>query len=554
MPPESSVGFAPADWFLFLLTGLLLLSAFVWRPKLQRAFFALAEMKRTCFVGLFLAPILSRLLLLPHHPVPTPDIYDEFSQLLVADTLLHGRLANPPHALHQFFETFFVLQQPTYSSMYPLGQGFVLAFGRLLSGIPWTGILLATGSFCAACYWMLRGWVSPGLALLGGLLALAEFGPLCQWTNSYWGGGSVAAAAGCVVFGALPRIRDHFRPRDCFLLGVGFGVHVLTRQFESVFLLLSIFLFFTAKVRNVVRVAGYAALPLIPVAMVILLQNRAVTHSWFTLPEQLHRYQYGIPITLTVESLPTPHVPLTPQQATDFRAESLQHGSGRDTLTGFLLRLEYRVRYYRFFFLPPLYLSLVAFCCSLRERRLWWIATTLALFALGTNLFPYLLVHYLAGVAGLFVLVSVLGIQKISGLRVRGAAVGLDIAQVLIVLSLAEFFGWYCLHLFERPELYSVLQYETWDAINHENQPKRRTAVKEQLAEVAGKLLIFVRYSPRHIYQDEWVWNEADIDAARIVYARDLGADANKTLLQYYPNRKVLLLEPDGVEPALRNY
>ena len=243
MPPDSSVGFAPADWALFLVTGMLLLAAFLWRSVAQRAFQALAQRKRICAAGLFLAPIVLRLLLLSHHPVPVPDIYDEFSQLLVADTLLHGRQANPPHPLHQFFETFFVLQQPTYSSMYPLGQGLVLAFGRLISGIPWTGVLLATGSFCAACYWMVRGWVTPNWALLGGMLAVCEFGPLCQWTNSYWGGGSLAAAAGCLVFGALPRIREYGRPRDCFLLGVGFGVHVLTRQFESVFLLLAILLF-----------------------------------------------------------------------------------------------------------------------------------------------------------------------------------------------------------------------------------------------------------------------------------------------------------------------
>ena len=237
MPPDSGVGFAPADWTLFLLAGLLLLAAFVWRPRVQWVFHALAQKKRTCAIGLFLTPIVMRLLLLPHHPVPVPDIYDEFSQLLMADTLLHGRLANPPHPLHQFFETFFVLQQPTYSSMYSLGQGGLLALGRLISGTPWTGVLLATGAFCAACYWMLRGWLPPAWALLGGLLTVAEFGPLCQWANSYWGGGALAAAAGCVAFGALPRIRDYARPRDGLLLGLGLGVHVLTRQFESVFLL-----------------------------------------------------------------------------------------------------------------------------------------------------------------------------------------------------------------------------------------------------------------------------------------------------------------------------
>jgi len=550
MPGDSVVGFAPADWALFVVTGLLLLAAFVWRHGVQRIFLALAARERICAVSLFLTPIALRLLLLPHHPVPTANIYDEFSQLLLADTLLHGRLANPPHPLHQFFETFFVLQQPTYSSMYPLGQGFVLALGRLISGTAWTGVLLAGGALCAGCYWMLRGWIAPGWALLGGLLAVAEFGPLCQWTNSYWGGGSIAAAAGCVVFGTLPRIREYGRPRDCLLLGAGFGVHVLTRQFESVFLLLAIVLFFVRAPKSIFRAAGYSALALIPVAMVILLQNRAVTHSWLALPEQLHRYQYGVPITLTVEPLPTPHVALTPQQETDLRAETLQHGSGTDSVGAFLLRLEYRVRYYRFFFLPPLYIALVGFCFTLRRRRSLWIAGTLSLFALGTNLFPYLLLHYLAGVTGLFVLVSILGLQKLCTLRA-----GTEIAQVLIVLCLAEFAGWYALHLFETPGLYGILRYETWDAINHEDEPKKRTAVRDQLATVPGKLLVFVRYSGRHVYQDEWVWNDADIDASRIVFARDLGNEEDKKLIRYYGGkRRVLLLEPDGSEATLSEW
>ena len=555
MPPDSSVGFAPADWALFLVTGLLLFAAFFWRVGCERAFHTLARMKRTCTVLLFVLPIAMRLLLLPHHPVPTPDIYDEFSQLLVADTLLHGRLANPPHPLPQFFETFFVLQAPTYSSMYPLGQGAMLALARVISGIPWTGVLIAGGAFCAACYWMLRGWVAPGWALLGGLLAVAEFGPLCQWMNSYWGGGALAAAAGCVVFGALPRIREYGRPRDALLLGCGFGVHMLTRQFESVFLLIAVLLFFARRPKwaTLLRTGGYALLPLIPVVLVILLQNRAVTHNWLTLPEALHQYQYGTPISLTFQPLPTPHVPLTPQQATDFRAESLQHGPGTDTLGNFLLRLEYRVRYYRFFFLPPLYVALVAFFFALRDARWRWVLAALAIFALGTNLFPYLLLHYLAAVTCLFVLVSVVGLRQLSLVRIRNAAVGGEIALVLIVLSLAEFLGWYALHLFENPALYPVLQYETWDSINHEN-PQRRIAVKRQLAAIGGRLLVFVRYSAHHIYQNEWVWNEADIDRARIVFARDLGPEEDDKLIRYYPNRKLLLLEPDAAVPQLTAY
>jgi hypothetical protein len=69
-----------------------------------------------------------------------------------------------------------------------------------------------------------------------------------------------------------------------------------------------------------------------------------------------------------------------------------------------------------------------------------------------------------------------------------------------------------------------------------------------------GQMLVFVRYSPRHIYQNEWVWNEADIDGARIVYARDLGPEEDEKLIRYYPKRTVWLLEPDEDEPQISAY
>lgn len=558
MPPDSAVGFAPADWLLAFLTALLIAAAFLWRPAVQRAFEAVAQRTRTSMLLLFGLPIALRLLLLPHHPVPVPEIYDEFSHLLVADTLLHGRLANLAHPMHRFFETFFVLQEPTYSSIYPLGQGLVLAFGRLLSGIPWTGVLLINGVFCAACYWMLRGWIPPPWSLFGGFIAVMEFEPLSQWMNSYWGG-TFAATGGCLVFGALPRLRAYGRPRDAVLLGVGFGMHMLARQFESLLLLIAVVLFFLPELLNVehrrmlLRPAASALLAVFPIAVLILLQNKAVTHRWLLLPEQLSQYQYGVPTSLTIERNPVPHIPLTPQQQLDYKAQALTHGSDRDSIARFLLRLEFRVRYYRFFFLPPLYIALVAFLFALRERRFLWVAGTLLLFALGTNLFPYLLVHYLAAVTCLFVLVSVVGLQQLSRLKIRGSNVGFDIVRVLVVLCVAEFLSWYALHLFEGPAAYQVLQYETWDSINHAG-PNRRRQVNEKLARIPGQLLVFVRYTPHHIYQDEWVWNRADIDASRIVYARDLGATEDEELIRYYPNRKVLLLEPDLYPARLSPY
>src|ERR1700692_2570771 len=159
-PLRNPIGFGASDFIELTIAALLVLLILISRPWLEPYARRLAPRSGWCMLLLAILPIALRLALLPHHPVPSPDIYDEFSHLLVADTLLHLRLANPAHPFHRFFETFFVLQQPTYSSIYPLGQGLILTIG-------WAGVLLSTAALCSLCYWMLRAWTTPGLALLG---------------------------------------------------------------------------------------------------------------------------------------------------------------------------------------------------------------------------------------------------------------------------------------------------------------------------------------------------------------------------------------------------
>jgi hypothetical protein len=539
LPLHNSIGFGPADFIELALAAMLVLMALVWRPWIQPYALKLAERTGWSMLLLALLPMVLRLALLAHHPVPSPDVYDEFGHLLQADTLRHFRLANPPHPLPQFFETFFVLQEPAYSSIYPVGQGLALALGWTIFGLPWAGVVLSVAAFCALCYWMLRAWTTPGWALAGGVLAVVEFGPLNQWMNNYWGG-AFAAAAGCLVFGALPRLRHGPRTRDAVLLGVGLAMHLLTRPYESVFLFLGVILFFVPDPRKLARVAPDVILVLVPAVAIMLFQNKAVTGSWTTLPEMLSQYQYGVPAALTVESNPVPHRDLTREQALDYKMQLSFH-TGPETMTSFLERLEYRVRYYRFFFLAPLYLALVVFLVTIREFRFVWVALTLLLFSLGVNFFPAFQLHYIAAVTCLFVLVSVTGLERI----------GRPAAHLIVFLCVAHFLFWYGLHVFDDSEVsMSMRPYETWDAINHGN-PERRIYVNRQLAGIPGKLLVFVRYYPQHIFQDEWVYNAADIDGARIVWARDLGEAEDEKLRSYYPGRAVWLLEPDFRPPRL---
>jgi hypothetical protein len=545
LPLENPAGFGAGD-YLELLLGALLVAALLGRPRLEAYARKLAERTALSMALLALLPVALRLALLAHHPVPTPDIYDEFSHLLAADTLRHLRLANPMHPLHPFFETFFELQVPTYSSIYPLGQGLAMAVGWMVFGTPWAGVILATAAFCSLCYWMLRGWTTPGWALAGGLLAVMEFGPLCLWMNSYWGG-ALAATAGCLVFGALPRVRAGGHRRDGLLLGLGLALHLLTRPYETLFLGLAAVLFFAPSLgdagerRRLARAAAMAGLVVAPAIGLTLLQNHAVTGSWTTLPYALSQYQYGVPTGLTVQANPTPHAALTPQQQMDYRMQTSFQPHGGESLRTYFERLEYRVRFYRFYLVPPLYVALLAFLPMLRQYRFAWVAMTLALFALGTNFFPAFQVHYIAACTCLFVLMGIAGLEWLSG---RG--IGVEAARLIYIVCVAHFLFWYGLHVFDTGEIAQMaMPYETWDSINHGN-PERRIAMARQLEQVPGDLLVFVRYSPQHMFQEEWVWNAADIDQARVVWARDLGPEEDRKLIDYFPRRTALVLEPDA--------
>ena len=546
LPLHNPIGFGAADFIEFALAAMLVLMVAL-RGRVEPAARRLADSAVWSMLFLALLPIALRLALLPRFPVPTPGGADDFSYLLLGDTLAHLRLANPAHPLHQFFEAVFILQQPTYSSIFPLGQGVVLALGQLF-GHPWVGVALSVGALSAGCYWMLRGWTSAGWALVGGVLAAIEFGPLSQWMNLYWGG-AVSGVAGCLVCGALPRLRRAPTTRNAALLGAGLGLQLLTRPFEFVLLAIAAAVFLLPGWRRFLEALPIIGVTLLPFVSLTLAQNKVVTGSWTTLPYALSRYQYGVPAAFTFQPNPMPHVALTPEQDLDYRAQSIVHGEATDTPASYLARLGVRLHFYRFFFCPPLIVALPAFLAAIamRRRRLLWAAGAILLFALADNFYPYFYPHYIAALTCVFVLASVTALEFLSRWQAGRAA-----ARLAVSLAFAHFLFWYGMLCGNQTMLLAAGRFDTADFINY-GDPEGRIRIDDQLASLAGRHLVFVRYGPQHMFH-EWIHNAADIDRSDVVWAADLGYTENQKLIEYYPTRRVWLVEPDARPPQIAPY
>ncbi len=488
-------------------------------------------------VGLMVLAI--RAALLPLLPIPDPTVHDEFSYLLGAETFLLGRVANPPHAMWRHFETFHVNFEPVYASKYPPGQALVMALGWKLFGHPWFGVWLSCGWMCAALCWMLQGWLPPRYALLGGLMAAAQWGVAGYWVNSYWGG-AVAAGAGALVVGAVPRLAR--RPSARVAVAATLGVIVLlnTRPYEGAATAAG-----SLAVLLVWRRARWAPLgrlftPRLAVPVLAILvcgaaamgyYNHSLTGNALVMPYTLHQDRYGAAPLFWI---------MPPSTAPVYRHEIMRkYWTGLDA---YLYSDAHAHPYHAAiaflgilpFFLTPVSAAAAVAAVTLRgTRKVRMAVAMLAVPTAALLLERFALPHYLAPATGLLLLLVLLGVQH---LRVRfGVRAAMVFAALFFIVAAVDDI--------RHPRKYFDRQFAA-----------NRRAVIHRLESAGGLHLVVVRYFPSHNVLEEWVYNGADIDASPIVWARDMGAGANRELLDYYHGRKVWLLEPDLPNPELSAY
>jgi hypothetical protein len=548
-----------------------------WFARSECVFARLARRRILSVAVVGLTALILRAALLPILPIPEPIVSDEFSYLLGADTFAHARLTNPTHPMWIHFEALHVIQQPTYASKYPPAQAAFLAAGQVIAGHPFWGVWLSIGLMCATICWALQEWLGEGWALLGGLLAVVHLALFSYWGNSYWGG-AVAGTGGALVLGALPRIQRYFRLRDSLLMGLGLAILANSRPYEGLVFSLpvaaSLLLWILGKNRPplIVGIKGVLA----PILLVLVLSAGTmgyyfwrVTGSPFRMPYQVFEATYDpAPYFLWQALKPLPTYRHQSMKDWEVKIQIPQFVAVRSA-GGFALHQALRLTSLWLFFVGPLLTApLLLSVIGLPYGFSWgdispptrFLLLTFAVWLVGMAVEVQFFPHYAGPVAVVIIALELVFIRRLRRWKFRGEPVGRFISRLVPVLAILLF----VIRIAAAGHFQPTAPWTPW--FSPTSRFRERASILSTLTPCSERLLIFVRYGPEHVPDaasvpkerssevDDWVYNGANIDAANVVWARDMGPVGNAELIHYFRNYRLWLLEADEKPPHLYPY
>jgi hypothetical protein len=439
-----------------------------------------------------------------------------------------------------FLDTFHVLQQPTYQSVYPPAQGAALALGQLL-GHPWIGVPCSLAAMVMATSWMLAGWFPPHWAFLGGVLVLLRFAFFNYWIDSYWGG-AMAATGGALVLGSFPRIVHHRRTRDVLLLVLGVGLLANTRPLEGFIFTVPVGV---ALMAGLISRKGHASIVGRPVLVPMLAglvitigfvgyYNWRVTHNIFLLPRALYQEQrLNFPAFLWQPKNPPLHYS-NPQFDQFYNVVTPKTYS----LPWYRTFWQTSSLWWAFYVGIPLSIPMLTLPWLLKDRRIRLPLIQFLCCALGLLAVNYYFSHYAAPLTGTLYILLVQAMRHLRRWEFQRRPMGILLTRFVVALTfLGVITTGVQAHRLPRG----------WWAI-------QRAEIVRRLSGTPGKHLVLVRYIPVHNVHHEWVYNGADIDRAQIVWAREIPGRDPGPLLAYFKDRNVWIVQADTSPPTLEAY
>jgi hypothetical protein len=527
-----------------------------WFRAVEQGFAGLARRRRLAVLVVGVVAIAARIAVLPILPVPQPNIADEYSFLLAAQTFAHGRLTNPTPPMWQHLETLHVLEKPSYMSMYPPAQGLFLAAGLVTAGTAFAGVLLSVGLMCAAICWMLQGWFPPGWALLGGLLAVLRFDIFNYWANSYWGG-AVAAFGGALLLGALPRLLKRERVRDAAWMGVGLAILANSRPYEGLIFSLpvaAVLLVWLWKKRGA-SLENALRRVVLPLTLVLAIAGAGmgfyfwrVTGSPFEMPQELARRTHAVaPYFLWQSPRPVPVYRIEALRNFYLHHEMSFYRESRTPLGLAGVELGRCLDFWFFFLGPALTLPLLLAPAAMPHGQPWgglgpparFLVVAAAVFMAGLAVEVFFFPHYAAPATGLVLALVIGAMRRLRAWEWHGRPTGRFVTRavpLVCLLMVAIRVAAVPLHISITPR---------WPPTSYNSLPAHSSWVKvnRQLESYPGKQLVIVQYSQKAKCRSCFVYNGPDPPQAKVVWAWNMGPAENEKLIQCYKNRRVWLLD-----------
>lgn len=368
--------------------------------------------------------------------------------------------------------------------------------------------------------------------------------PAMYWADSYWGG-ALAAAGGALVLLAV----GIFRKRQTAFAGVTFAAGVLflfwTRPFEGGVFTLAVLAVFAREIWRNRHVPMFSAALLVMAAggAWSCYYNQAITGDPFLLPYMLQHRQYEVaPIFWFLSPRPEPQYD-TPRLEAEFGTGGWQMGVYKSIRRGWASPFVGAKR--ALGTLEPL--ILLGLPLVLLIPFAWDDPVFVKMVMVGLAVFTALSletghnVHYGAPVWAAAALMMAIWVERAlrpeNHKRWQGA--------ILAILLLA----WLGPPVFQSLlAQYRLIKYGRDRSSYESSYPYRRAALIRGLSALSQPQLVFVHYpAPSWKIGTEWVYNGASIDQEKVVFAHDLGAEKDKALLAYYPDRTAWLLTFDPV-------
>jgi hypothetical protein len=349
--------------------------------------------------------------------------------------------------------------------------------------------------------------------MAGGVAVALQFGITDYWMNSYWGG-AAAAIGGCLLLGALGRLLGfrgmrRFRAHTATygtIVAVGVAVLLNSRPWEGMMIMLPAGAMFYYALRII---GNPLQLPYVAV----------------------HKAHSVVRLFVWQSSTPAPHYHhavmerFYTQWETHYQSVDKLHTWGGWTgVEKTRLRMAKNVLFSKgSLVLCALFLGFV-----LRRSGARFLAIALAAFMIGLAVEGWAQIHYFGPVIGAAAALKMLTLRRLSAIRFGGRRLGLALASALLLCGGIDLLR----HLDFKPA--------------SDPFPRQRAGVESALEAQPGAHVALVRYAEDHNPIEEWVYNKADTDTSKVIWARDMSPQEDQRLFDYFKGRHFWLLTPDA--------